>query len=202
MPPPSTILTPLKSPSASSRRPAREWRACPCGSLKQKLLPDSLWEKPAHPSTYTDMSEVGSLGPASEINAKIKRVKALAPCLVMNVGALPSSLPSNSALDMGIKRPSEGRRLAQDSRAKQRSMENPSLSTPPPFSPGSRMQLRPTFGSTKGPQLHPETVRPSLPAAAIHCRILPSRLFCTQPFTTSLRQQKNCGLAISCWEHR
>ncbi|XP_036079404.1 uncharacterized protein LOC118603973 isoform X4 [Rousettus aegyptiacus] len=104
MPPPSTILTPLKSPSASSRRPAREWRACPCGSLKQKLLPDSLWEKPAHPSTYTDMSEVGSLGPASEINAKIKRVKALAPCLVMNVGALPSSLPSNSALDMGISR--------------------------------------------------------------------------------------------------
>ncbi|XP_036079407.1 uncharacterized protein LOC118603973 isoform X7 [Rousettus aegyptiacus] len=102
MPPPSTILTPLKSPSASSRRPAREWRACPCGSLKQKLLPDSLWEKPAHPSTYTDMSEVGSLGPASEINAKIKRVKALAPCLVMNVGALPSSLPSNSALDMGV----------------------------------------------------------------------------------------------------
>lgn len=101
-----------------------------------------------------------------------------------------------------IKRPSEGRRLAQDSRAKQRSMENPSLSTPPPFSPGSRMQLRPTFGSTKGPQLHPETVRPSLPAAAIRCRILPSRLFCTQPFTTSLRQQKNCGLAISCWEHR
>lgn len=110
----------------------------------------------------------------------------------------PTPLPTLTQ----IKRPSEGRRLAQDSRAKQRSMENPSLSTPPPFSPGSRMQLRPTFGSTKGPQLHPETVRPSLPAAAIRCRILPSRLFCTQPFTTSLRQQKNCGLTISCWEHR
>lgn len=42
------------------RRPAREWRACPCGSLKPELLPDSLpGEASARPSTYTDMSAVG-----------------------------------------------------------------------------------------------------------------------------------------------
>lgn len=59
MPSPTSPGRPRQTVCFGCRRPAREWRACPCGSLKQKLLPDSLWEKPAHPSTYTDMSEVG-----------------------------------------------------------------------------------------------------------------------------------------------